>query len=444
MRKISKPALYLAIIAGAAAVYLFPKLNALYAFIFLIALTVFIIARNKEEKDRAFLITIVLLMFISRFLVSLFVMDARGAELWQDEGLYSKKALMEACKMKGAQDLEPLFRDYFDDSDMMSNQYGYNIYTHILAGFYYLFGYQIQAARMINIFLSIIIFLLLFNMAKELFDSRAAKLSSAIYAFFPSTLLWSVMLSVDMTAFLCILAYFYSLIRMMKRFEFKWPCVMAMALLALYSIRPYIVVILLSLAALIPVCRFCVWFVKKARIASLALAFLLIFIVSNPLFMSLGENKIQEKIQLMAQRQRNFAIADDAGYLVYPKDCYQGGRCGAFDFFKSYAKGMSYAVFSPFPWQIESKQQLMAYPQIIFLYLILPFIIYGFYAGYKKNRPAASSILAYSFIMFSIFALVEGNIGAVFRHRDMVTPFFLIYFAGGVYGLLHRYPKVKF
>ena len=164
----------------------------------------------------------------------------------------------------------------------------------------------------------------------------------------------------------------------------------------------------------------------------LFLAAISIYAQSRLPVLSLAEEKLQEKVGMLAQRQRNYARIDEGGYITYPAYCYQGLRCTIPDLFKAYMKGMAYALFSPFPWQIDSKIQLMAYPQIILFYFSLPFIIYGFYRGLKVSRTATLVISLYVVILFSVFALVEGNVGAVFRHRDMATPFLLIYFGGGM------------
>src|SRR3989338_5626315 len=174
MQKKHKIILYTIIVIGSIMVYLFPKLNALYMFSLLLALASSIIARNKSEKDRTFLIVLILLIFISRILLSLFVMSARGGEMTQDEGLYNKKALMKIFEMRGARNLERLFSGYFDDYDMLNRHYGTNLYTARLALFYYIFGYQIQAGRFINVFMNIIVFLLVFYATKKIFGKGAA------------------------------------------------------------------------------------------------------------------------------------------------------------------------------------------------------------------------------------------------------------------------------
>ena len=218
MKNITKPFLYIAIAMIALGVLLAIKLSALYFAIFIIgAMVLFIAKRSKESSgNKKFLITFIFLMFIIRFLLSLFYFNARGGELTQDEGLYSKKALIKVYEAKGMEGYEQCFREYFNDYDMTNLCYGYNVYTSILTRFYRVFGYQVQAVRLVNIMMSITTFIILFYLAKELFGSLAARIASGIFAFYPSITLWSVAIGTDVSALFGLTLYFMGLIKFIK------------------------------------------------------------------------------------------------------------------------------------------------------------------------------------------------------------------------------------
>ena len=214
MRNINKFAVYLCVILGAVMLSLFFKLNALYLFFILVGAIVYFLYRNKKEKSRNFLIALILLVVISRLVLSLFVLNARKGELAQDEGLYSKKALLKVYELKGISNSNELFDKFFNDYDMLDRSYGYNGYTYALTAFYYIFGYQTQGARLINIFFNILTLLLIFYLARELFGEAAARMSSVIFAFFPSIMLWSVMLGVDTLIIFGVTLYMISLMKL--------------------------------------------------------------------------------------------------------------------------------------------------------------------------------------------------------------------------------------
>ena len=443
MKRLNKTGLYLAIVFGCVAVFLFPKLDALYLFLALAGLAIFLIRRRAPKEDAKFLTIMIVCIVVTRILLSLLVMEARREILTQDEGLYSKKAIMKVCQMRGIRGSEGDFAEFFNnDPDLLDKLYGYNAYTYLLSSFYYIFGYQIQAARFINTILSILAMLFIFYTAKEAFGQEIAKLSSAIFAFFPSLVLWSISIGTDMMILLCVIAYIYAFIRILKKLEFGLILVMAASILVLFSFmgRGQAVQVLILVTAAGMVYRLFKKFTKKVKLSILLFLILLIIVSINSPAVSVADRHIQENIHKIMRIQSGFAVIDDSGYLVYPAHCYQDFSCNLTEFFGAYFKGMVYAIFAPFPWQIASKLQLMAYPQIILWYCMLPFVVYGLFSGYRKNGLSAFILSLYCFLVLSIFALAEGNVGSLFRHRDMATPFLLIFFAVGLCALLKKYP----
>jgi len=443
MKNLSKGGLYIAIVAGCVALFLSIKLSVFYLFAFLIGLTIFLIARNKKESpaNKKFLIIFVILIILSRFIVSLAVFAVRNYEIAQDEGMYCKKALIKVFEFKGMdmRGREEQFAVYFDDPDMRSPVYGYHGFTYLLTVFYGLFGYQIQGARFISAFFCIMVFLLLFYLAKGLFGSRVAKISSAIFAFLPSTTLWSTMIIADMFVLLGITACMLAMVKTVKKVKFKWILIMVFSLIAVWSVKRFVVIILLTIV--VPMLSYKVFsrLTKKGKLTVLVTAILVFIAVINLPIMPLVRAKRQATMKNFLEVQRSIAKDDDSGYLIYPEHCYKELKCSPIDVARAYTKGMYYVLFSPFPWKVESKLQLMAYPQAVLWYFMMPFIAYGFYVGFKAKPAPTALIFLYSFFLFSLLALVGGNIGAVFRHKDMVMPFLIIYFALGIDKLIGRH-----
>jgi len=440
MKTANKIFIYLIIIAGCALLYLSLKLSALYFFIFLACFIIYIIAKKSRETpaNKRFLITTVILIFVSRFILSLFVFSARGCDLSQDEGLYSKRALIKAYQMNGAREVEKGFREYFLDCDMRESGYGYNAYTYLLSGFYFLFGYQIQAARMINVFLNIISFLFIFYLSRNLFNSNTARISSFIFAIFPSITLWSAMIGIDTFMFLGIIAYIFSLIKLIRKVELKWLLIMIISFLMIASIRRYIMVILLTVTLVTAFLKIFTRMTQKGKTAIFLTGLLLFIMLLRLPVAPFLRIKWEEAMEVILRRQAGLAVIDDSGYYLYPAHCYAEQKCSLTDIAGAYVKGMRYVLLSPFPWKIESKLQFLAYPQVVLWYFMMPFVVYGFYVGFKTNRFATIIILLYSFFVFSLFALVAGNVGALFRHKDMVMPFLIIYFGAGLNRLIGK------
>ncbi|MDD4979766.1 MAG: hypothetical protein PHC54_00640 [Candidatus Omnitrophica bacterium] len=133
-------------------------------------------------------------------------------------------------------------------------------------------------------------------------------------------------------------------------------------------------------------------------------------------------------------------------HLILPKDIYYTDikKVGPYyvknsireirwaSFFISYCKGLIYVLFSPFFWSVNSVSQLMIYPQAVFWWGIMPCIIYGMIWSIKFKRKETVFIILFIGIFYSVLALTEGNVGALLRHKDWVTPFCLMFAAIGI------------
>lgn len=389
-----------------------------------------------DKKDKKFLAAMIAAIFISRLILSVFVMQARGGELSQDEGLYSKKALLLSFQMRGYKDIEKHFADYFiGDNDMLQKNYGFNVYTRLLAGFYYVFGYQIQTARMINAVIFIAAFIFIFYTAKSLFGRKTAEMASVIFSFFPSIMLWSSMICVDITIIACEAAFIFFAMKFLKanRTAVLYLCLMLFSIILIRSIRPYIAFLMAIFTVLGIVFRMFAMAGRRSKIVIISIAAAAVVLaVLNSGSMDFIKGKLDRASYEMIKNQMGFAVVDDSSYVIFPSHCYASYKCGLHDIAAAYVRGMGYAIFAPFPWRIESGLQLLSLPQVLVWYMMIPFILYGIYLGFRDNRAAAIFVFLFCFAALSVLALASGNVGAVFRHRDMVTPFLIIFFAAGI------------
>jgi hypothetical protein len=91
--------------------------------------------------------------------------------------------------------------------------------------------------------------------------------------------------------------------------------------------------------------------------------------------------------------------------------------------------GLILVFFAPFPWQLGSAMQLMAFPETLIWYVLFPFSMLGVVHSFRNNRHQTTIIVAYILMTALILGLGEGNIGTLFRHRSIIMGLCLI-FAG--------------
>lgn len=375
----------------------------------------------------------ILFIIASRLVLSLIVSAAKGGEPTQDEGLYCRKALIESYQMKGMTGLEEGFYRYFNDPDMMDSDYGKNIYTRILSILFYFCGYAVQSARLVNIALSVFAFLAVFYLSLELLDEKRAMIASTIFAFFPSITLWSVMISIDISVILGLVLFLLALVKVMKKTSALWIAVLIVSFLIVKDIREYLAQPLILTACIGLSAKYFLALPKKYRIA-ITVSIIIIGGLGYMLFSEKIDKKMQIAMGILVNQQWNLSYIDDSGYLIYPTECYNGTRCGYFDILRGYLKGLAYVIFSPFPWKMGSNLQMAAYPQVMMWYFMLPFVVYGFFEGFKARPQYTTAVFSAVVIIISVLAFAQGNVGALFRHRDMIMPFCIIYFS---YGLKH-------
>lgn len=100
-------------------------------------------------------------------------------------------------------------------------------------------------------------------------------------------------------------------------------------------------------------------------------------------------------------------------------------------------RGFFYVLFAPFPWAIASLSDLAALPEMILWYVVIA-------AGgattwrYRGRWRSLAPELLFIGGTFLVFALAEGNVGTLFRHRAMVIPLAVIIAAPGLEAIARR------
>jgi|GEM_PF-1963600 len=402
--------------------------------VFFTALALAVLAcLNKfgDKSDARFLTVLIAVIFIARVVLAIGISYLKGGILSQDEGLYSKKALDLVYESKGYRNSHLLFYEYYNDLDLRDDTYGFNAYPALLSKYYKYFGYRTLDARLLTVVISILCIVLVFFTIKEMFGPKPARVGAILFAVFPSLNMWSVMVALDYFVIFCTLLFFWLLVRFVKTSNVLYVLPMPVMFYLTERIRPHVFIALALMLVVAAVIKIFKRMTNFGRLTVIVLAVLFVL----PLLPSAGKvagEKIKKKMEFIMELQITFARIDDSGYLIFPEKCYVKKTCTVKEFIPAYAKGMAFMLFSPFPWDIRSKLQMMAYPQIMFFYLMVPLIIYGFYSGFRENKLLTAVFFIYVFFLCSVLSVASGNIGAVFRHRDMVTPVFIIFFAKGL------------
>lgn len=350
---------------------------------------------------------------------------------------------------------------------------------------YSVFGYNPITVKLINSLLSVFTGVLLFFLMKDMFSVGAAKIVLVLTIFCPSIFLWSITGTKDsLTIFLMTLWLFsffklrkhvdileFSLaiamlfvqnyvisalffigiffIRILKRYVFKrkilYPMIIPLVLILVMKIasdglrlvRLHIFLPLLIASSV----TFFSFLNKKMLIFSLII--ILCLGVFVPFYLSKYNVDINRQFISFTENalriQRDQLKGANSGYKIYPDRFYgidylehphenisRGG------FIISYFKGIFYTIFMPFPWLINNKESALITFQMLLYYMLIPFIFSGIFIALRYRWRNVLSILIFMIIIVSMYGIYEGNIGTLFRHRDILMVLFIIFGAIGI------------
>jgi 4-amino-4-deoxy-L-arabinose transferase-like glycosyltransferase len=297
----------------------------------------------------------------------------------------------------------------------------------VCASIYYIFGTFPAAVSFFNAVLGTMTVLLVYNLARLFFHQLVAKRAALLVAFFPSMVLWSsIALKDPLMTFLIVLAL-SSCISLKRRFT-----------------APALVGTVLSIAATLPIRFYMLYFLGFAVLSSIviergarsvagiykltALAGLLIVLIA---ISGVGA-RAQEGVEYLSlERVSTFrkGMADTA-HSGFANDVDISTARGVIAFLPI---GVANLLLSPFPWQFTSARALLAAPETILWWLLIPSLWRGLRFAVRHRFAETSPILVFSLVLTLGYSLMQGNVGAAFRQRAQIFVFLFIFAALGLY-----------
>jgi hypothetical protein len=155
---------------------------------------------------------------------------------------------------------------------------------------------------------------------------------------------------------------------------------------------------------------------KASRLPSAAL--LAVLAVFGGKLAGLDETFSEETLQTIDQARKGLAYGGSA----YGEDVDTTTLSGAISYFP---EGMARFLFAPFPWEIDSWLQVMAFPESLFI-LFLSIQAFRQVLADRANLRRLLVPLAFFFCIAGSYALASGNEGTAFRHRAQVVAFIVL------------------
>lgn len=404
----------------------------------------------------------------------------RGGFITGDDAGYAQLACAVAQFVRG----EP--QHPFVPPDWGGDGYLLGTWVYLESAIFLVFGQRVLVALLLNAAFAAGVVMLVFDLARRLFDARAALVAAAIVAFYPSLVLWSSLNLKDSLVLLLISLCLWCVLRF--QFGRHWLSLAgAFTLLVLMeSLRSYIFA---GLAIVIPIGVFLVLRADagtRARWTGVAAAGSLALLALNPAGFGPGGllAALESTRQGMAVGARTAFVsvplgASDSGTQTGTSpswsaaaelpptparvdlSCLEGGvaqggppaqrgptlgrpdedpttgiqllpASGTYESDEllprtlSYLPtGIVYALFAPFPWAATRSADLLTAPEMLLWYGLLAAMPFTFWRARSLWRLWLPTLLFASGTLI-VFALSEGNVGTLYRHRSMVIPFVVV------------------
>lgn len=357
-----------------------------------------------------------------------------GAIIGDDIGIHAR-ALALAEMIRGVQLPEKETAILLNFGD-----YGWSFQVYILGFLYYLFGAVPVLGKCMNTLFGVLTGILAYFISKEFFGMKTAKLACILTLFYPTLFLWSISNLKDTLLIFLITFTVFCYISFKKLRQIRYLLLLLSSLFLLTFYRLDAAFILISITILFFVISI-KWNYKRIGVAGI----IGLFFLMNGNIYNYFPRRIKNEIMVsnLISNQKGHAESGNSRYKIYPERFYENDYknvhpINIIEFTTSLAKGFLSLFFRPFPWEVHNIYMIFYYPVSIIHIILLFFFVFGSLISLRYHMQQINFLLLSSLIILISLSVIEGNVGTMIRHRDMVTPIYIIFSSFGIVQLLSR------
>jgi hypothetical protein len=299
-------------------------------------------------------------------------------------------------------------------------------YYYVVGALYFPFGQLPLLPKLLNAWIGSLAVLELFRLTRLMSGSETAALRAAKFmAYFPSIVLWSSLMIRDVWVQWLLLRLAREMAELKGRFVpsriisasvLIWGLTLFRSYLLYAAVGPFVLSFILGRS------RDLMRNVLLGSMLALALAYFGA--------QSQGtEAKVQTFDLVELQRLRSWSsstAAADSGFAADADVSTVGGALALLPV------GLTYFFFAPFPWQVGSIRQSLAIPETLFFYTLVPGIIAGIVVLFRRRLTDSIGVLLVTMTVTFGYAIGQGNVGTLYRHKAQVIGFYYAFAAIGM------------
>ena len=329
-----------------------------------------------------------------------------------------------------------IYKNFHTGKSLLSSFYNFSwpvpAYSFYNGLVYILFGNNIITVEIINsIFIGTLSSLLVYFLAKKIFDEKVGIISFALFSFSPDLLFFnSLNLKISINIFI-VLLIFYILFYWNNKLKYLNFIILLFLLYYDGIIRAY--------SGIFMAISIMLWFIIKKRKYNFK-PYEIVIAISLLIFVSFKilNYDIFHSINLFKSHRNNNYIASTAKYV---SNRFSGGRYAitipkpiqhAVTAIASIIIKFFYYIFSPLLWLLPLKYCVLLLPSILYWYLLLPFFVYGSVKWLRIDFKNSSIFLVYILMVSGTIIFFVGNMMQMYIYRIQLLPLFYIAASYGI------------
>ena len=361
--------------------------------------------------------TTVLLRLVLAIVLNLGAADpVFEATFWGDSATYDYAGRQMALKWSGEPAANPR-------AALTISGYGW---AYVVAAVYWLIGQNQMFVQLLNVTLGGLTVLLVYQIARHLFDAAVARWAALFMAFFPQTIFWSAGMYKDPAILFCIACCMYAVLRLRDKPSLAPILLFALSELALMTLRFYI-------AYFVGLAAFATFVLAQRRNAiRMTVTFgLLAVAVFGAITFALRRETIENQVAYMTLERLQITREDQAMWSRsgFGSEYNVSTPWGAL---LALPTGLVYLLFAPFPWATSGLRQVLVLPETLVWYALMPAFVRGLMHAVRHRLRSVLPILVFAGSLTIAYALMQGNVGTAYRQRTQITMFFFIFMAHGI------------
>jgi hypothetical protein len=298
-------------------------------------------------------------------------------------------------------------------------------------------------ASIANCILGTLTIFVIYRLQKDFFEVKSTVLTVLLLCFYPSFVVWAATNIRDPLYFFISASFIYTFLTIFS-VKKKTPIEFRLAGIPLCALFYLLIIGLRSYAGSIFLGSFAVAFLFYFMTKKMKPKFVIPLILGIGLFIAMAAQLfapdfLNSSLRELEKTRDAFGNLKLLDFVAKSSFALDQTFTDIFDVLVFLPNSLTHYFFGPFPWEIDSTMQQVAFIEALFVYVLTYPTIIGIKRFYERSRFETVVILVFVTFVVLAQATVISNMGTIFRHRSLSFMFLLMFTGEGLYELGKKY-----